>query len=54
MEVLRRHHAKNPARDTVSQVQYLDMKTYLVGDINGDGVVSFADINPFVRLLSQP
>jgi asparagine synthase (glutamine-hydrolysing) len=33
VEVLRRHHAKNPARDMVSQVQYLDMKTYLVGDI---------------------
>ncbi|PIX95826.1 MAG: asparagine synthetase B [Hydrogenophilales bacterium CG_4_10_14_3_um_filter_63_21] len=33
VEVLRRHHAKNPAQDMVSQVQYLDMKTYLVGDI---------------------
>ncbi|MDP2835149.1 MAG: amidotransferase 1, exosortase A system-associated [Pseudomonadota bacterium] len=33
VEVLRRHHAHNPARDMVSQVQYLDMKTYLVGDI---------------------
>jgi asparagine synthase (glutamine-hydrolysing) len=33
VEVMRRHHARNPARDTVSQVQYLDMKTYLVGDI---------------------
>ena len=33
VEVLRRHHARNPARDMVSQVQYLDMKTYLVGDI---------------------
>ena len=33
VEVLRRHHAKNPGRDIVSQVQYLDMKTYLAGDI---------------------
>jgi asparagine synthase (glutamine-hydrolysing) len=33
VEVLRRHHARSPAQDTVSQVQYLDMKTYLVGDI---------------------
>jgi asparagine synthase (glutamine-hydrolysing) len=33
VEVLRRHHRKNPARDMVSQVQYLDMKSYLVGDI---------------------
>jgi len=33
VEVLRRHQAKNPAQDTVSQVQYLDMKTYMVGDI---------------------
>ncbi len=33
VEVLRRHHARNPARDMVSQVQYLDMKTYMVGDI---------------------
>ncbi len=33
VEVLRRHHARNPARDAVAQVQYLDMKTYLVGDI---------------------
>jgi len=33
VEVLRRHHAHNPAQDMVSQVQYLDMKTYLVGDI---------------------
>ena len=33
VEVLRRHHAKNPGRDMVSQVQYLDMKTYLAGDI---------------------
>ena len=31
--VLGRHHARSPAEDSVSQVQYLDMKTYLVGDI---------------------
>jgi asparagine synthase (glutamine-hydrolysing) len=33
VEVLRRHHAHSPAQDPVSQVQYLDMKTYMVGDI---------------------
>jgi asparagine synthase (glutamine-hydrolysing) len=35
VEVMRRHHARSPVRngDAVSQVQYLDMKTYLVGDI---------------------
>jgi asparagine synthase (glutamine-hydrolysing) len=33
VEVLRRHHAHSPATDSVSQVQYLDMKTYMVGDI---------------------
>ncbi len=35
VEVLRRHHAHSPVRDgdAISQVQYLDMKTYLVGDI---------------------
>jgi len=33
VEVLRRHQARSPAGDAVSQVQYLDMKTYLVGDI---------------------
>lgn len=33
VEVLRRHHARCAHLDTVSQVQYLDMKTYLVGDI---------------------
>ena len=33
VEVLRRHDARNPAVDTVSRVQYLDMKTYMVGDI---------------------
>jgi asparagine synthase (glutamine-hydrolysing) len=34
VEVLRRHAANAPHDDPVSQVQYLDMKTYLVGDIN--------------------
>lgn len=39
VEVLRRHQAHSPVQnggdvnDAVSQVQYLDMKTYLVGDI---------------------
>ncbi|GBL45740.1 asparagine synthetase AsnH [Sulfuriferula multivorans] len=33
VEVLRRHDASNPGRDAVSRVQYLDMKTYLPGDI---------------------
>jgi asparagine synthase (glutamine-hydrolysing) len=33
VEVLRRHDRKNPSRDIYGQVQYLDMKTYLVGDI---------------------
>lgn len=33
VEVLRRHHVRCAHLDTVSQVQYLDMKTYLVGDI---------------------
>jgi len=33
VEVLRRHDARNPGRDPVSRVQYLDMKTYMVGDI---------------------
>ncbi len=32
-EVLRRYHARSSQLDAVSQVQYLDMKTYLVGDI---------------------
>ncbi|MEO1766711.1 XrtA/PEP-CTERM system amidotransferase [Thiobacter aerophilum] len=34
VEVLRRHDARAPQDDPVSRVQYLDMKTYLVGDIN--------------------
>ncbi|MCL6556219.1 MAG: amidotransferase 1, exosortase A system-associated [Burkholderiales bacterium] len=34
VEVLRRHDASAPKEDPVSRVQYLDMKTYLVGDIN--------------------
>lgn len=33
VEVLRAHGGKCPARDPLSLVQYLDMKTYLVGDI---------------------
>jgi len=33
VEVLRRHDRSNPSRDIYGQVQYLDMKTYLVGDI---------------------
>ncbi len=34
VEVLRRHDANAPHDHPVSRVQYLDMKTYLVGDIN--------------------
>jgi len=34
VEVMRRHDRNNPTRDIYGQVQYLDMKTYLVGDIN--------------------
>lgn len=33
VEVLRRHDRANPTRDVYGQVQYLDFKTYLVGDI---------------------
>jgi asparagine synthase (glutamine-hydrolysing) len=33
VEVLRRHAARAPADDSLSLVQYLDLKTYLVGDI---------------------
>ncbi|MGA7181637.1 MAG: XrtA/PEP-CTERM system amidotransferase [Thiobacillaceae bacterium] len=33
VEVLRRHAAASPTHDPLSLVQYLDMKTYLVGDI---------------------
>jgi asparagine synthase (glutamine-hydrolysing) len=33
IEVLRSHAARSPTRDPVSLVQYLDMKTYLAGDI---------------------
>jgi asparagine synthase (glutamine-hydrolysing) len=33
VEVLRQHAAKCPVEDPLSRVQYLDMKTYLVGDI---------------------
>jgi asparagine synthase (glutamine-hydrolysing) len=34
IEVLKRHAARAPSDDPMSVVQYLDMKTYLVGDIN--------------------
>ena len=34
IEVLRRHAAKAPDPEGLSLVQYLDLKTYLVGDIN--------------------
>jgi asparagine synthase (glutamine-hydrolysing) len=33
VEVLQAHAKKSPAQDSLSLVQYLDMKTYLVGDI---------------------
>ncbi|HEX7077306.1 MAG TPA: XrtA/PEP-CTERM system amidotransferase [Candidatus Eisenbacteria bacterium] len=33
VEVLERHAAASPTRDPLSLVQYLDLKTYLVGDI---------------------
>jgi asparagine synthase (glutamine-hydrolysing) len=33
VEVLRRHAARAPVGDSLSLVQYLDLKTYLVGDI---------------------
>ena len=33
VEVLRRHAQASPAQDPLSQVQYLDLKTYLPGDI---------------------
>lgn len=34
IEIMRRHDANAPRDDPISRVQYLDMKTYLVGDIN--------------------
>jgi len=34
VEVMRRHAAKSPTDDPLGLVQYLDMHTYLVGDIN--------------------
>jgi asparagine synthase (glutamine-hydrolysing) len=34
VEVFRRHAAAGGSRDPLSLVQYLDLKTYLVGDIN--------------------
>jgi asparagine synthase (glutamine-hydrolysing) len=33
LEVLRRHAHASPARDALSHIQYLDLKTYLPGDI---------------------
>lgn len=33
-EVLRRHAARAPSHEALALVQYLDLKTYLVGDIN--------------------
>ena len=33
VEVLNRHDAKSGGRDSLARVQYLDIKTYLVGDI---------------------
>src|SRR2546421_5724447 len=34
VEVLKRHAARAPSDCPLSLVQYLDLKTYLVGDIN--------------------
>jgi len=34
IEVMRRHAERAPTDDPLSQIQYLDLKTYLVGDIN--------------------
>jgi asparagine synthase (glutamine-hydrolysing) len=34
IEVLRRHAQKAPTQESLALVQYLDLKTYLVGDIN--------------------
>lgn len=34
IEVFRRHAAKAGTEDALAQIQYLDLKTYLVGDIN--------------------
>jgi len=33
VEVMQRHDARSPAREPLARVQYLDLKTYLVGDI---------------------
>ena len=33
VEVMYRHDARSPAREPLARVQYLDIKTYLVGDI---------------------
>ncbi len=34
IEVMRRHARRAPTDDPLSQIQYIDLKTYLVGDIN--------------------
>ena len=34
IEVMRRHAQRAPTDDPLSQIQYIDLKTYLVGDIN--------------------
>jgi asparagine synthase (glutamine-hydrolysing) len=34
LEVFRRHAAGAPTHDPLGQIQYLDLKTYLIGDIN--------------------
>ncbi len=34
IEVMRRHAQRAPTDDALSQIQYIDLKTYLVGDIN--------------------
>ena len=34
LEVMRRHAKRAPTDDKLAQIQYIDLKTYLVGDIN--------------------
>ncbi len=34
IEVMRRHAERAPTDDALAQIQYIDLKTYLVGDIN--------------------
>ena len=34
IEVMRRHAQRAPTDDALAQIQYIDLKTYLVGDIN--------------------